>query len=230
MPTSLPALAAALAAPQAVWSCLSDARALLSQPLAPAYRVPPHRRSDERRRRLADAVGLLAERLDRCAGAYGHWSVFDAGAFFDLRPRQVQALLRLETLGATLDLTLHADLLSPAFREAERFWAEQFCPAWHAGQRHGDDAFGRHFRQQTLPAMQRRLEAAREELSAAGRLLFERGDVTFLLSAAAPDERQRHLLTLPPGDEDLALLFLDLPTLTLSRSFDLLEEGRQVDR
>ncbi len=223
MPTSLPALAAALAEPQRAWPCQSDARALLNQPLVPAYRVPARGRHEECRRRLADAVAILAERLDRLPQAYGQWRVFDAGAFFDLRPCQLQALLRMESLGATLDLTLHADLLSPAFRVAERFWAEHFCPAYHAGGRQTDDAFGQHFRRQILPAMQRRLDAAREDLSAAGRLLFERGDVTFLLSAAAPDERQRHLLTLPPGDEDLALLFLDLPSLTLSRSYDLLE-------
>lgn len=230
MATSLPALAAALAEPQHSWPCRSDARALLGQPLTPAYRVPLRGQRQDRLRRLADAVALLAERLDRCASAYGHWPVFDAGAFFDLRPCQVQALLRMEALGATLDLTLHADLLSPAFREAERFWAEQFCPAYHAGQVHADDAFSRHFHQQTMPSMQRRLQAAAEDLAATGRLLFERGDVTFLVSAAAPDERQRHLLTLPPGDEDLAPLFQALPTLTLSRSFDLLEESRQVDR
>lgn len=223
MPSSLPALAAALAEPQRAWPCHCDARALLSQPLVPAYSVPGRGRREECLGRLADAVALLAERLDRLPSAYGQWSVFDAGAYFDLRPLQVQTLLRMESLGATLDLTLHADLLSPAFRAAERFWAEHFCAAYHAGGRQVDDAFSQHFLKHTLPAMQRRLEAAGEEIGCAGRLLFERGDVTFLLAAAAPDERQRQLLTLPPGDEDLALLFLDLPSLTLSRSFDRLE-------
>ncbi len=176
--------------------------------------------------RLADAVALLAERLDRLPSAYHHWQMgesgFEAGAYFDLHPLQVEAMVRTEILGATLDVTLHADLLSPAFRSAERFWAEHFCPAYHASSPGGDDAYSENFRQHILPAMQRRLEMASSEIAAAGALLFERGDVTFLLAAAAPDERQRHLDHLPPGDEDWAPLFLQLPSLTLSRSFDRL--------
>ena len=183
---------------------------------------------EARRRRLPDAVALLAERLDRLATAYPHWECFDPAAYFDLRPAQVEAMVRIERLGATLDVTLHADLLSPAFRSAERFWAAEFCPAYHAAGRGPHDAFADHFTRRILPAMQRRMQQAREEIAEVGKMLFARGDVTFLMAAAAPDERHRHLQQLPPGDEDLSLLFLQIPSLTLSRSFDLLEMDYQT--
>jgi hypothetical protein len=225
LPSSLPALAAAIADPERSWPCHCQTQAFLAQPLVPAYRIPARRRQGERISRLADAVALLAERLDRLPLAYQHWQVFDAGAFFDLRPAQLGAMLRIERLGATLDVTLHADLLSPAFRSAERFWAQQFCPAYYAaGHVHdSSDAFGHHFGKVVVPAMQRRLEMARSEIAAAGNLLYERAAIVFLVAAAAPDERERHVRQLSPGDEDLAGLFHKLPCLTLSRSFDLLD-------
>lgn len=222
MPCSLPALVAALAEPERVWPCRSIARLLLEAPLVPAYHVPAHGRREQRVARLADAVALLAERLHRLPSAYRHWQHFDPGAYFDLRPPQVRAMVRSECLGATLDVTVYADLLSPAFRLAERFWAERFCPAYHAGRSPRDSAFAEHFTRQVLPAMERRIEQAREEITAAGELLFERGDVPFLLAAAAPDERERQLPILSSGDEDLLPLFRRIPSLTLARSFDLL--------
>jgi len=200
----------------------------LEEPLVPAYRVPLRGPAEKQRRRLADAVALLAERLDRLARAFPHWTRFDPAAYFDLRPLQVKAMVRIERLGATLDVTIHADLLSPAFRSAERFWAAEFCPAYHASGGGPNDAFAQHFARRILPAMQRRMKQAREEIAEAGKLLFRRGDVTFLMAAAAPDERYRHLPQLPPGHEDLSLLFLKIPSLTLSRSFDLLEMEFQV--
>lgn len=226
MPLSLPALAASISAPEQSWPCDSAARPLARTPFVPAYRVPVRGASKSRIPRLADAVALLAERLDRLTEAYGHWSRFDAAAYFDLQPRQAHTLVRIERLGATLDVTLYADLLAPAFRGAERYWAEQFCPAYHAAGSDQNDAFSLHFQRHIVPAMRRRLQQAQEEIAAAGELLYRRGDVTFLSVAAAPDERSRHLHRLSPGDEDLTLLYLNLPTLTLSRSLDLLQIGR----
>ncbi|MCO6453580.1 MAG: hypothetical protein J5I90_22550 [Caldilineales bacterium] len=223
MPSSLPALAAALAEPDFAWPCHSMAQAFLRQPLVPAYRTPIRSRLEVRVSRLADAVSLLAERLDRLPAAYRHWRHFDAGAFFDFRSAHVESLVRIEQLGATLDITLHADLLSPSFRLAERFWAHEFCPAYLAASGHSADAFTEHLRKRIFPAMQRRMQQARVEIAAAGDLLFGRGDITFLMSAAAVDERQRQIRQLPPGDEDLTFVFTQIPTLTLSRSFDLLE-------
>jgi len=222
VPCSLPALVAAVAEPERVWPCRSTARLLLQAPLVPAYRVPVYGRCAQRYNRLADAVALLAERLHRLPTAYRHWQHFDPGAYFDLRPVQVLAMVRSECLGATLDVTVYADLLSPAFRLAEQFWAERFCPAYHAGHVQRGSAFAEHLTQ-VLPAMERRLEQAREEIAAAGELLFERGDVPFLLAAAAPDERERQLPYLSSGEEDLLHLFHRIPSLTLSRSFDLLD-------
>ncbi len=232
MPSSLPALIAAIADPERSWPCRSQAQIFLAQPLVPAYRVPSRRRLGERIVRLADAVGVLAERLDRLPDAYRHWQEFDAGAFFDLRPSQLGAMLRIERLGATLDVTLHADLLSPAFRSAERFWAQQFCPAYFAAGHSSEDtdAFGHHFGKVVVPAMRRRLEVARLEIAAAGNLLYQRASMVFLVAAAAPDERERHVQQLPPGDEDLAGLFDRLPCLTLSRSIDLLPHSTGVPR
>lgn len=223
MPCSLPALIAAVAEPERVWPCRSTARLLLQAPLVPAYRVPVYGRRAQRYNRLADAVALLAERLHRLPTAYRHWQHFDPGAYFDLRPVQVLAMVRSECLGATLDVTVYADLLSPAFRLAEQFWAERFCPAYHAGHGQRDSAFAEHLTRQVLPAMERRLEQAREEIAAAGELLFERGDVPFLLAAAAPEERERQLPRLASDEEDLVRLFRRVPSLTLSRSFDLLD-------
>ncbi len=202
---------------------------VIEQPFVPAYRIPIRNKPEQRCPRLADAVSLLADRLDRLQDVYPHWRRFDAGAYFDLHKSQVDAMLRIEWLGATLDVTLHADLISPAFHNAERYWADKFCPAYHAmGQQ--EDAYTRNFWQYVLPAMQRRMQKAREEIAATGELLFQRGDMTFLVSACAPDERERHVGQLPTGDEDYASIFLDIPTLTLSRSFDLLEMGRRRER
>ncbi|RME85199.1 MAG: hypothetical protein D6775_03420 [Caldilineae bacterium] len=223
MPTSLPALAVQIAYPDQSWPCYSVVQNLLKRPFVPAYRVPYRGPRERRICRLADAVALLAERLERLSEVYPYWRRFEPGPYFDLRPEQLQAMVRIERLGATLDVTIHADLLSPAFRTAERYWAQTFCPAYHAASNRQDDSYTIHFFRHTLPAMQRRMQAAREEIAAAGELLFQRGDTTFLASAAAPDERERHLQRLPPGDEDLYLVFNEIPTLTLSRSFDLLQ-------
>jgi hypothetical protein len=186
----------------------------------PAYRAPEQGDRLVIARHIAEGVAILAERLRRLPGAYPHWHRFDPAAYFDLHPQQVEAMVRIEALGATLDVTLYADLLSPAFRRAERFWAREFCPAYFAaGQK---DVFDAHFWQRTLPAMQRRLQEAREELAMAGDVLFSRGDVTFLSHSAAGDERASHQHRIP-DDQGLITLYHDIPTLTLRRSYDILE-------
>ena len=186
----------------------------------PAYRAPERADKVIVARRIAAGVAILAERLRRLPGAYPHWHRFDPAAYFDLHPRQAEAMVRIETLGATLDVTLYADLLSPAFRRAERFWAREFCPAYFAaGQK---DVFDAHFWQRILPAMQRRLQEAREEITLAGELLFSQGDVTFLSVSAANDERASHQHRIP-DDQELISLYHDIPTLTLRRSYDILE-------
>jgi len=223
LPSSLPALAAQIALPHQSWPCQSISQGFLDRPVVPAYRVPIRGPQERKIQQLADAVALLADRLDRLQQAYSHWRQFEPGAYFDLRPCQADPLVRTERLGGTLDVTLHADLLSPAFRTAERYWAREFCPAYHAANDKQDDPYTVHFFRRALPAMQRRMQTAREEISAAGELLFQRGDLTFLSTAAAPDERERHIQRFPPGAEDIALVFLEIPTLTLSRSYDLLE-------
>jgi len=220
LPHSLPALASLIAQPEKSWPCHSVVAQCLNRPFVPAYRAPEH--SDKRiiARRIAEGVGILAERLRRLPAAYPHWHRFDPAAYFDLRPEQVEAMVRIEALGATLDVTIYADLLSPAFRRAERFWAREFCPAYFvAGQK---DVFDAHFWQRILPAMQRRLSEAREEISLAGETLFGQGDVTFLSVSAASDERASHQHRIP-DDETLIILYRDLPTLTLRRSYDILE-------
>ncbi len=187
----------------------------------PAYRAPEQGPKDLIARRIAEGVALLAERLHRLPQAYPHWRPFDPAAYFDLYPEQVPALVRLERLGATLDVILYADMLSPAFRRAERFWALEFCPAYFAARE--DDAFQQHFQQRTLPGMQRRLQEAREEIALAGEWLYQQGNIAFLSMAAAMDERVTHEHRLPDDDPDLIDLYHRLPTLTLSRSYDILE-------
>ncbi len=186
----------------------------------PAYRAPEQADKTVIARHIAEGVAILAERLRRLPRAYPHWHRFDPAAYFDLHPSQVDAMVRIEALGATLDVTIYADLLSPAFRRAERFWAREFCPAYFAaGQK---DAFDVHFWQRILPAMQRRLQEAREEIALAGELLYSRGDVIFLAVSAASDERASHQHRIP-DDEALLTIYQDIPTLTLRRSYDILE-------
>jgi len=186
----------------------------------PAYRAPEQSDKAITARNIAEGVAILAERLRRLPQAYPYWHRFDPAAYFDLHPQQVAAMVRIEALGATLDVTIYADLLSPAFRRAERFWANEFCPAWFAsGQK---DAFDAHFWQRTLPAMQRRLQAAREEIALAGEQLFSRGNITFLSLSAASDERASHQHRIPE-DETLISLYHNIPSLTLRRSYDILE-------
>lgn len=225
MPASLPALAAHLAQPFRYWPCQSLAASFAHTPFVSAYYVPEHGSAAHRIQRLADAVAILAERLHRLQNALAYWRHFDAGAYFDLRPAQTRALVCFERLGAVIDITLYADLLSPAFRTAERFWGESYCPAYHAATQSPTDAFTQDFRLHTQPTMREYIRAAQEEIATAGNLLFQRGDVTFLAAAAAPDERQRHMSRHPLVETDLFPSFLQLPTLTLSRSFDLLEIG-----
>ena len=186
----------------------------------PAYRAPEQADKAVIARHIAEGAAVLAERLRRLPRAYPHWHRFDPAAYFDLHPHQVEAMVRIEALGATLDVTIYADFLSPAFRRAERFWAREFCPAYFAaGER---DVFDVHFWQRILPAMQRRLQEAREEIALAGEALFNRGDMTFLSVSAASDERASHQHRIP-DEEGLLTLYQDLPTLTLRRSYDILE-------
>ncbi|HHB90985.1 MAG TPA: hypothetical protein ENK60_06715 [Anaerolineae bacterium] len=199
----------------------------LQRPFVPAYRAPERGDPQVIARRIAEGVIILAERLHRLPKAYPHWHPFDPAAYFDLYPEQVPALIRIERLGATLDVTVYADLLSPAFRRAERFWATEFCPAYLAAGE--NDAFLHHFEQRTLPAMQRRLQEARDEIARAWDLLSRRDDITFLAVSAALDERITHLHRLPEDDPDLIDLYHTLPTLTLSRSYDILEMLKRSD-
>jgi len=225
LPASLPDLAAHLAQPFRYWPCQSLAASFAHISFVPAYRVPAHGDARRRIQRLADAIAILAERLHRLQKALAYWRHFDASAYFDLRPAQTRAIVRFERLGAVIDVTLYADLLSPAFRVAERFWGESYCPAYYAATESPTDIFTQDFRLHTQPTMQEYLRSAQEEIAAVGNLLFQRGDITFLAAAAAPDERQRHITHLSLADNDLFPSFLHLPTLTLSRSFDLLEIG-----
>ncbi len=201
----------------------------MADAIVPAYLVPSTADSRHRIHRLADAVAILAERLQRLQAALPFWRQFDAGAYFDLRPAQVQTMVHIERLGAVLDITIYADLLSPAFHVAESYWAHSYCPAFYAASVSSvDDAFKRYFQQHTQPAMQAYLDAARDEIAAAGNLLYQRGDLTFLAAAAAPDEQQRHSLPLDSVAYDALILPPHLPSLTLSRSFDLLRTGNTV--
>jgi len=221
-------LAAHLAQPFHYWPCTSLTATFAHSSFVPAYSVSPQADARHRIHRLADAVAILAERLHRLQQALPYWRHLDAGVYFDFRPIQTQAIVHIERLGAALDVTLYADLLSPAFRLAEHYWATSYCPAYYAADQSRNDAFTQHFRQQAQPTMQAHLQTARHEIAAAGELLFQRGDISFLTAAAAPDEQQRHAAHLLRPENKLFLFSRHLPTLTLSRSFDLLEAGKST--
>jgi hypothetical protein len=225
---SVPGLAAALRQTANYTLPASTQARLEAVPLVPLYQVDSGDEANE----VSSATHVLAtvtDKLRRLASAYGEWQFFDAPAFFDLYPEQVELLLHLHEGVTMVHVTFYADLLLPSFQRTEQYWAREFFPAYQAAHPFTQrtdlrSAYTAHFFEITQPKMvaywQRTLsvvEAVRRELSQ---------DIGFLAAAGGSEERdhwRQYWSTRSANGLDDALLtpLAQLPTLTLSTSFPL---------
>ena len=171
--------------------------------------------------RVAQAVSELAAKMARLKGAYGSWPIFDPGPYFDFYPVQLYSLCRIEETRRIVRVRLHADLLLPAFRAAERFWVESFLPAYHAGYGGSesiDDVFRLHVLDEAAPELGRLLGEAELGVQATLDVLSDNWPVLSILGGL--EERIQHRP--PPGarlaaglPQVLQRLPREMPTLTL---------------
>lgn len=235
MPSSLPALVAGILRSDRVWAARSCARRFERVPLVPAYQVDGDLTLAEQAERAVLAMVELSQKLFRLEEAYPNWSLFEPGPFFDLYPGHLHDFCRAEETRRAVRVRLYADLLLPAFRDAERYWVDSFLPAYHAGH-NGDvlDAFWAHLVEEAVPTMERLLEQAEQVIAQTLHLLRDRLDVLAYLGGL--EERIQHRpqpgASLAPGlSPALQRLPRATPTLTLDALFprpveDLLERKR----
>lgn len=201
MPNSLPALVKGILQSHIAWHVRSAAAWFETAPLVPAYDVPEELSATEQVQRAAQAVLELAQKLDRLPRAYPHWDAFEPGPYFDLYPVHAARFCRAEETARVVRVRLYADLLLPAFRRAERYWAETFLPAYHAGvgaegsEGHSHDAFRAYLLDEVVPEMIRRLDEAEAAVQGVLDLL---SDTTVVLRYSGAVE-ERILARLPPG-------------------------------
>lgn len=225
---SLPALAAALRTTGQDQLKPAPARPFAARELVPMYRIAGRSAARETQDAI-HVVEQLTDRLHRLADAYGEWQEFDAGAYFDLSPQQVQGLVHLSERVATVHITIHVDLLLPSFRRAATFWAAQysaayaalFVPAYVSG---AGPAYDDDFLLDTQPDMQALWRRVQQVIAATRAALND--DAAFLSTDAISEEqaRWRSFWTDKAGRGiDPALLppVQDVPTLTLSHEFPL---------
>lgn len=226
--TSVPALAAALR----LTGCDRYSQPLdvlfQRERLVPMYRIrrlAPHAEAEA----AVHVLGEVADRLRRLGAAYGEWREFDPCAYFDLLPAQAHRLVRISERVATVHVTFFADLLLPSFRAAERYWIEEFCPAYR--QMTHSLAFineplpaVNRFQSAVQPRMVEHWLALQETIEEARRLLAH--DAAFLSANGSADERARwrQVWREPPAagiDPNLLPSLPSLSTLTLSVDFPL---------
>jgi len=225
---SVPGLAAALRQTDHYTMPVSTQACLEAVPLVPLYQIAAGDEEDE----VSSATHVLAavtDKLRRLASAYGEWQFFDAPAFFDLYPEQVELLLHLHEGVTMVHATFYADLLLPSFQRTEEYWAREFFPAYqsahpfaqHTGPR---SVYTEHFFEITQPKMVAYWQRTLSVVAAVRRELSE--DIGFLATAGGSEERdhwrQHWSLRAAKGlDEVLLTPLAALPTLTLSISFPL---------
>lgn len=234
MPRSLPALAAGILQSNKHRFVRSAAARFERTPLVPAYRVDGRLSAAKQAQRAALVVAELALKLHRLKDAYAKWPVFEAGPYFDLYPGHAADLLRVEETRYTLRLRLYCDLLLPVFRDAERFWAEGFLPAYHAS-RNGRRFLGLAASTPASDPLDRAaarlvelFNTAEETIAQTLDLLSNQIDV--LATLGGLEERIQHRPrpgTRPAPDLPPALLRLprEMPTLTLDVLYPRPEEG-----
>lgn len=234
MPGSLPALASGILQSHRAWIVRSAAAAFERVPLVPAYQIDEDLDPDVQAARVAQAVGELAHKLGRLAEAYGRWSVFDPGAYFDLYVGHMPLFCRYEETRATVRVRLYCDLLLPTFRRAERYWVETFLPAYGAGSGEGEQAegaFGAYLVDEAIPELAARLDAAERGVQKV--LDHLSGSVEVLNYLGGLEERIQHRpipsAGIAPGlPRSLQRLPRQMPTLTLDLMFSRPEESTLV--
>ena len=240
---TLPELARAWWTLEDRWPNTSSTQQLLQRPLAPAYRVRARGAEEERARFLARSITVLVDRLARLPRVWQEWETFDAAAYFDLYPEQVDVLLTIRETKRLVRVTAFADVLSPSFQEAETYWIEHVVPALHVAQpalfatagKEPLDGVGETWAEllasEIGPEMERRLYKAAREIERARSLLYDWGLVDFLITSAAWEERYR-VAASRNGHVDARLwerLRL-VPTLTLEIAFSLVPESARLRR
>ncbi len=203
----------------------------MRRPLAPAYRISARQEQNRRVRSLARMMTVLTDRMSRLPSAWNEWEDFDPGAFFDLYPEQAEVLVDIRETRHWVRVIFFADVLVPAFREAEVHWMEHVVPALHVaqpvllgqGQQHLDPAsetWADLVAYELAPEMEEHLYRAAHEIQSVRELLYDWGDVTFLATAAGGREHKRVIHSgnghmTPRMKERLHLI----PTLTLELTF-----------
>lgn len=219
---SLPALTVAQWQPSLFGPDEAAAAAALP-PCVPAYRVARGQPYHVQAERAARAVAILAERLVRLDDAYPAWDRFEAGPYFDLYPSQAGLLCRVQTEGEWVHVTLYPDLLVPAFRDAALAWrrCRLLAERLRRVAQGAEDG-------QTPPladwtsaeaALQQHLAEAQRIIAEATRLLYACGNMNFLFSHAAVEERLAVAERCNGTGAEVLANLQEIPTLTLARSF-----------
>ncbi len=227
---TLPELARAWWLLEEEWPGISTTKRIHTRPLAPVYRVKSRWSEERRVRALAQAIGVINDRLSRLPRVWHEWEEFDPGAFFDLYPEQVDVLVDIQASRRRVRVTFYADLLVPSFQEAETFWVNEVIPALHVAQPSllaarptGEDPASEVWAQLVArelgPEMEQRLYRAAQEIQAVRNLLYERGDVTFLATMVDVGDRERLPRPVRGGQALLAERLRLIPTLTLQLTF-----------
>ena len=81
---------------------------------------------------MAHVLRRLSDHLQRLSHAFGEWQNFDAGAYFDLYPKQAEVLVNTRAMGRMTRITFFGDLLIPRFQLAEHYFVETFAPSYRA--------------------------------------------------------------------------------------------------
>ncbi len=249
-PASLPALACARAAPTAAGfepAATEPALAAL-RALVPAWCVGsgsatsagsagkrPHLAVEEEAEAAARVVRFALDRLHRLTAAYGEWSDFDVGAYFDLTAAQTALLVQVVEQQGEVHVRLHADLLLPRVQRALRSWAELEQLQSAGAQAAAGSAHAGFYADAWADARMMRAAArlahdwlgAIAVVSATRRLLA--GEVSYMAANAADEERRIWQLPFAAGHPTLAGAAPRRsghesgtpPTLTLATSFPL---------
>ena len=223
MPSSLPALAAAILRSDRLWHVRSDGARFEAGGLTAAYNLDTGLPVEAQAERAAHLVAELARKLERLPDAFAWWPLFEPGPYFDLYSAQIHSFCRVEELRSVVRVRIYADLLLPAFRRAEHYFIQTFLPAYHAAASDAaDDAYSQNLANNAIPGMNERLRDA--ELAVAGTLARLEDQLDVLVLLGGLEERIQHRP--PPGTRlaprlpmELQRLPREMPTLTLDAMF-----------
>lgn len=223
MPTSLPALAAAILRSDRLWHVRSDGARFEAAGLTAAYNLDTGLPVEAQAERAAHLVADLARKLERLPDAFAWWPIFEPGAYFDLYSAQTHSFCRVEELRSLVRVRVYPDLLLPAFRRAESYFVTTFLPAYHAAASAApEDAFARNLVDSAIPDM---IDLFRDaELAVTGTLAHLADQLDVLVLLGGLEERIQHRP--PPGTRlaprlpiELQRLPREMPTLTLDAMF-----------